>query len=121
MISDTTVQFNLQSAMALHQSGRLMKAASLYKQVLDVDPKNVDALHLLGLVFHQSGQSATAIKLIKQALEVSPNQSDYLRNLADILRESGQFKESVQIYRRIIDSIQDLLKYITIWVLVYLS
>ncbi len=103
MIPDTTGQFDLQSAVALHQSGRLMQAASIYKQVLDVDPKNGDALHLLGLVFHQSGQPTTAVKLIKRALEVYPNQSDFLRNLADILKESGQFEKSVQIYRRIIE------------------
>ena len=103
MMPDTTVRSDLQSAIALHQSGRLKEAATIYKQVLDTDPANGDALHLLGLVSHQSGQSTTAIALIKRALEVSPDHPDFSHNLANILRESGQFKEAIQVYRRIIE------------------
>ncbi|MCS5613326.1 MAG: tetratricopeptide repeat protein, partial [Candidatus Poribacteria bacterium] len=91
------------SAIALHQSGQLKEAATIYKQVLDTDPANVDALHLLGLVSHQSGQSTTAIALIKRALVVSPDHPDFLRNLANILRESGKFEEAIQVCRRIIE------------------
>ena len=96
MMPDTTVRSDLQSAIVLHQSGQLKEATTIYKQVLDTDPANGDALHLLGLVSHQSGQSETAIALIKRALEVSPDHPDFLRNLANILRESGQFKEAIQ-------------------------
>ena len=92
MMLDTTIRSDLQSAIALHQSGQLKEAATIYKQVLDTDPANGDALHLLGLVSHQSGQSETAIALIKRALEVSPDHPDFLRNLANILRESGKFE-----------------------------
>ena len=103
MMPDTTVRSDLQSAIALHQSGQLKEAATIYKQVLDTDPANGDALHLLGLVSHQSGQSTTAIALIKRALKISPNQPDFLRNLANILRESGKFEEAIQVCRRIIE------------------
>jgi len=102
-MSDTTVRSDLQSAIALHQSGQLKEAATIYKQVLDTDPANADALHLLGLVSHQSGQSPTAIALIKRALKISANQPDFLRNLANILRESGKFEEAIQVYRQIIE------------------
>ena len=103
MMPDTTVRSDLQSAIALHQSGRLKEAATIYKQVLDTDPANGDALHLLGLVSHQSGQSTTAIALIKRALKISPDHPDFLRNLANILRESGKFEEAIQVCRRIIE------------------
>ena len=85
----------LQEAVLLHQSGQLKQAATIYQQVLDIEPENANALHLLGLVSHQSGQSETAITLIKQALNISPNQLNYLHNLANILKESGQFEEAV--------------------------
>ena len=62
MIPDATaIRSELQRAVLLHQSGQLQQAAIIYKQVLDIDPENGDALHLLGLVSHQSGQSANAI------------------------------------------------------------
>ena len=99
---EISVKLDLQRAVLLHQSGQLQQAATIYKQVLDIDPENGDALHLLGLVSHQSGQSATAITLIKRALKISPNQHDFLCNLADILRESGQFKEAARVYQYVI-------------------
>ena len=95
MLPDATViRSDLQKAVLLHQSGELAQAGTIYKRVLETDPENSDALHLLGLVSYQSGQSAAAITLIKRALKISPNQPDFLRNLGNILRESGQFEES---------------------------
>jgi len=93
----TNIKLELQEAVLLHQSGQLKQAATIYQQVLDIEPEN-----LLGLVSHQSGQSETAITLIKQALNISPNQLNYLHNLANILKESGQFEEVVQVYRQVI-------------------
>jgi len=98
----TNIKLELQEAVLLHQSGQLKQAATIYQQVLDIEPENANAWHLLGLVSHQSGQSETAITLIKQALNISPNQLNYLHNLANILKESGQFEEVVQVYRQVI-------------------
>jgi len=39
----------LQSGFEHHQSGRFGEAAKAYRQVLLIDAKNVDALHLLGV------------------------------------------------------------------------
>ena len=101
-IDTIAIRSDLQKAVLLHQSGELAQAGIIYKRVLETDPENSDALHLLGLVSHQSGQSATAIGLIKRALKVFPNQPDFLRNLGNILRESGQFEEAVRICKYII-------------------
>ena len=97
MAPDIIVKSDLQSAISHHQSGQLKQAVVVYKKVLETDPENSDALHLLGLVFHQSGQFTISVKLIKRALKVSPNQPDFLFDLANALRESGQFEEAVQV------------------------
>ena len=88
MAPDIIVKSDLQKAVLLHQSGELVQAGTIYKKVLETDPENSDALHLLGLVFHQSGQFTIAVKLIKRALKVSPNQPDFLFDLANALRLS---------------------------------
>ena len=103
MMPDTANQLlNLQEAVSLHQSGKLQQAKVIYQQILELEPNNADALHLLGLVFHQSGQSDTAITLIKQALEIFPNQLNFLSNLANILREAGEFQQAVLVYKHVI-------------------
>ena len=102
MLGTVDVHSSLQEAILLHQSGQFKQAATIYQRVLDIEPANANALHLLGLVFHQSGQPESAIILIKQALDISPNQLNFLHNLANILRALGQFEEAVQVYRQVI-------------------
>ena len=71
----------LQSAMAQHQAGNLVQAELLYKQVLRAQPKQVDALHLLGLIAKQKGDFKTAVQLMKQSLAESPNYVEAYVNL----------------------------------------
>ena len=51
-------------AIEHHQAGRLKQARQLYEEILRVDPRNVDALHLLGVVLHQQGNHGSAIENI---------------------------------------------------------
>ena len=59
---------DLTEAVGHHQAGRLAAAERLYRKVLDQDPANADALHLLGVVCHQTGRDARAVELIGMAL-----------------------------------------------------
>ena len=65
----------LQLALQHHQAGRLSEAEALYRRVLGADPRNPDALHLLGLIAQQTGQNRMAADLISQALAVKPNEA----------------------------------------------
>lgn len=86
-----TPQEALNQAVALHQSGRLAHAAQIYQQVLQVEPRNLHATHLLGLVAHQTGQQETAVNLIGQAIAIDPSHSFMHNNLGGALRAMGQF------------------------------
>ena len=44
----------LETAVRHHTAGELSQAEQIYRQVLAVDPNNVDALHLLGQIALQS-------------------------------------------------------------------
>ena len=54
---------NIQSAIALHQQGQLGQAEAVYQQLLEIDPRNADALHLLCPRFQGQGQSKSVIAL----------------------------------------------------------
>jgi Flp pilus assembly protein TadD/2-polyprenyl-3-methyl-5-hydroxy-6-metoxy-1,4-benzoquinol methylase len=90
----------LQEAVRLHQAGNLDGAAQLYRRVLSLDPKNPDALHLLGMVALQTGQNQAAIELIRQALAVNSREASFHFHLGCAQQALGQLDQAMASYRR---------------------
>ncbi|MFO1155288.1 MAG: tetratricopeptide repeat protein [Rhodospirillales bacterium] len=59
---------DLAAAVQRHQNGRLGEAADLYRRVLAREPRQADALHLLGLLEHGRGRHGEALALIERAI-----------------------------------------------------
>ncbi len=57
-----TVAETLTAAANHHRAGRLQQARRMYGEVLRLDPRHPDALHLSGVAAHQSGDSESATK-----------------------------------------------------------
>src|ERR1700720_2110216 len=55
-----TVPQAFATAAALHRQGRLSEAERVYRAILQIDGKHVDALHSLGVVCTQRGRPAEA-------------------------------------------------------------
>src|ERR1700722_307978 len=93
----------LTTALALHQTGQMGPAAQLYQQVLERDPKNADALHLLGVLRHQQGDQTAAVDLIGKAVALRPSVSAFHVNLAEAYRVMGQLDRAVVSCRTALD------------------
>lgn len=89
----------IQAGIERHQAGKLGEAESIYRQVLEVDPANADALHLLGVVASQVGKTDAAIALIARAIGLQPANAAYRNNLANALKDAGRHAEAEQSYR----------------------
>jgi predicted O-linked N-acetylglucosamine transferase (SPINDLY family) len=74
-------QSALQVAVEHHQVGRLAEAEAIYRQILEAQPGNPDALALLGLVAHQRGMSDRAVELIEKAHRIGHPQAFSLNSL----------------------------------------
>ena len=59
-----TISEALSMAVQHHQAGRLQAAEQIYRQVLQVQPDQADAWHLLGLPAHPVGQNEAAARHI---------------------------------------------------------
>ncbi len=90
----------LQAALQAHQGGKPQDAERLYRQVLSVEPRNPDALHLLGLLAFQLGKLDIARELMGQSLRIAPNVPGFLSNYAEVLRCSGKPQEAAEMCRR---------------------
>ena len=60
-----TIQQALDLAVQHHNSGRLPQAETIYQQILQSNPSQPVALHLLGVITHQVGKNDVAINPIR--------------------------------------------------------
>jgi predicted O-linked N-acetylglucosamine transferase (SPINDLY family) len=90
----------IQLALKHHQRGELPQAEAIYRQVLQKDPSNSDALNLLGVIAYQAGKNDDAVELIKQAISVNPGVPDFYNNLGNALRLLGKVDEAVSAFRQ---------------------
>jgi len=57
-------------AVQAHQSGRLPEAEALYRKIISDNPKNFDALHMLGVLCSNTGKLRDADKCFQAALSI---------------------------------------------------
>jgi tetratricopeptide (TPR) repeat protein len=98
-----TIQQAVKLAMQYHSAGELPKAQSMYQQILNTDPNQPDALHLLGVIAHQGGKSDIAVELIRKAIAIKPDYAEAYCNLGNALKELDQLEETEKSYRRSIE------------------
>lgn len=88
----------LREAVALHQKGQLQAAQGLYRRVLEVAPRQFDALHLLGVIAKQQGEAELAVRLISEAIEVDPAHAAARCNLGAALQDLGRVEDALASY-----------------------
>jgi Tfp pilus assembly protein PilF len=81
-----TIQEALETALQYHRAGHLPQAEQLYCQILQVQPEQVDALHLLGLVCQRTGRPGRAVEYIGQALRLKPDYAEAHRERMALAR-----------------------------------
>ncbi|MEY2622758.1 MAG: hypothetical protein RIT26_2578 [Pseudomonadota bacterium] len=100
LLFSPSVQISLQKALKRHEAGDLEGARSAYETLLVREPKQFDALHLLGLVHHQLGQHTRAAELIRQAIAIYAGNPIFHANLATALTEIGDYPAALKSYDR---------------------
>ncbi|MDQ2779981.1 MAG: tetratricopeptide repeat protein, partial [Pseudomonadota bacterium] len=93
----------MRQAFAIHQNGDLATAAAAYETVLRTEPRNFDALHMLGVARLQSGDAADAARLIAQAVALQPRMALAWRNLASARRAAGQVAGAADALQHCVD------------------
>lgn len=89
-----TTEDAMQAAHVHHQAGRLAEAETMYRKVLARQPKNSDALHLLGVLAGQTGRHELGADLIQRAIQINPRVSNYFNNLSLMLHATGRFEQA---------------------------
>ncbi len=88
----------LQAAREQHRRGQWPQADALYQQVLDVEPRQVEALRMRGLIAHKLGRPELALRYLRQSLEVDPAQAMVYNILGEVFRGNRQFDVAQKCY-----------------------
>ena len=93
---------SLQRAVELHQLGRLDQAEAVYRQLIEIEPRNADALHLLGVIAIQTGHYQGAVEIISQAIVMNSNVANFYSSQGIALQELKQLDAALASYDKAI-------------------
>jgi len=93
----------LEAAKSYHRSGNLVKAEELYREILEQDPSNAEATHLLGLLAMQVGKFELAKFLIESAIKLDSKDPVFYVNLGVVYYLLKDFEKAKQLFKKAID------------------
>jgi tetratricopeptide (TPR) repeat protein len=94
----TSSNQTLARAYALDQQGRLAEAVEAYRQFLTTEPRNGDALQLLGTALARMGRPAQAVEALSAAAAIKTNNPFLQVNLANALNAVGRHSDALTCY-----------------------
>lgn len=92
----------LDEAVARHMQGRFAEAEIVYRQILDADPEDLDALNFLGVVLLDLGKVAESEAILRDALAILPEFPEALTNLSRARLVAGSAQEAADLARQAI-------------------
>jgi predicted O-linked N-acetylglucosamine transferase (SPINDLY family) len=96
---DDAVQQFLHAALAQYRAGNSLAAEKLCRQVLSLEPNNVDALNLLGGCLFQIGNLNEAIEVYQRIAALKPDLPEVHNNLGGCLQRSGRLVDAIAAFK----------------------
>ena len=93
----------LQAALNHLQRGELPEAEGTLTQLLGIQPRDFDALHLLGIAQAMQGRQPQAIQTFRKALPLGQKHAALQFNLAKALSETGQHAEALPHHHQAVE------------------
>ena len=90
-----------------YSKNNFIKAGKLYKEILSLDNKNIDALLGIGNIYFVNEHILQAKKYYSIARNIAPNSVMPLYNLAAVLKREQKYDESKKIYELLVKNFPD--------------
>ncbi|MEP3390175.1 MAG: tetratricopeptide repeat protein, partial [Reichenbachiella sp.] len=100
----------LQEATLAHQSGDLIKATTLYKQLTKDMSEQPEPYHRLALIHAQKGEYKEAIPWFEKAVAIMPDHPAYNTNFAETLQRVDQNDRAIELLRKTISRDPNILE-----------
>jgi predicted O-linked N-acetylglucosamine transferase (SPINDLY family) len=90
----------LTAAFEHHQKGDFESAEQGYTKILEIDPANANAMHLLGVVAMARGKNSVAEQHIRKAIQIINREPIFYNNLGTTLFRQGRLDEAVIYFEK---------------------
>jgi Flp pilus assembly protein TadD len=90
-------------ASSLLRQGRPAESAAISEAVLEREPRNALAAHLLGLALKDTGDATRGERWLRFSLELEPNRGEFHANLGNLLRTQARYAAAEEAYLRALE------------------
>jgi len=99
-LDETDIDAALEDARDHHQAGRLSEAETLYRQVLDAQPRAAEVLSKLAAALAGQGKLDDAGDTLGRALDIDPDLVEAHNNLGTVQQIRGDLEDAARSYGR---------------------
>jgi protein O-GlcNAc transferase len=92
----------LKRAMELHQAGGHVEAETICRQILARDPRDADAVYLLGLIAWKTRRLSEALEHLTQATKLRRDHAAAHDSLGSVMADLGQLGSAITVFQRAI-------------------
>ena len=103
--SESEVAFH--RGIAAYADGRLEDARKAFQDVIDEEPRDVDALQYMGLIAQAQGRPEDAIEYYERVLSIDEDDPDARFDLGSALLEAGRAEEARAAFEHVIELEED--------------
>jgi protein O-GlcNAc transferase len=93
----------LLAAVRLQRGGELAQAEAIYRAILELDPENIDVLHLLGNNLLLQRRPDEAIALLQRVIAAQPDCAEAFYNLGGAFRAGADLDNALLNYRKAVE------------------
>lgn len=97
-----SVNIWIKDALQYYQAGNTAVAEELYRKALDKEPKNIEALFGLGMLYSDKGENDAAGILYEEIIAAKSDSPESLYNLGNTFKKLGQLEKAALSYNKAI-------------------
>lgn len=101
-MSNTTTQFSqeLEASFEHVRNGDLDRGEAICRKILEKQPDNAEALHVVALILARRNDLQAARQMIERAVEANPSEAAYLNTFGGILGLLGERDSAWRLYEQ---------------------
>ena len=93
----------IDQAIQLHRAGRLDESERIYRQILESEPDEGNALNNLGILLRHQGRLDESVDVLQRAITADPDFPEACNSLGMTLTRAGRFDEALQVLEQALD------------------